>query len=213
MTMGNDDSPRGTGPQRVSNRQRRRAEHSRARQRARRLQTGIVAAVIAVVVGVVLLAAYGGGNHAVPASASTSTTGWDLPPLSGGGNDIRLASFEGQPTVVNFFASWCDQCRAELPGFSSISKQLRGKVHFVGVNSLETGDGLAMARQFGIDWWPLARDIDGQQDSGLHDALGGQGMPMTAFYDAKGNLLTAVLGALPEQALRDELQKLYGITV
>lgn len=202
------------GPAHISNRQRRRDEQNRARRRTRRLQAAIAAAVVALVVGVVVVAtARGGGNHSVPDSASTSPTGWDLPRLSGSGPDVRLADFRGEPTVVNFFASWCDQCRAELPGFSSISKELRGKVHFVGVNSLETGDGMSLPREFHFDWWPLARDVNGQQDSGLHDALGGQGMPMTAFYDAKGNLLTAVLGALPEQALRDELQKLYGITV
>ncbi len=210
--MANDDTRRGTGAQRISNRQRRREELSKARRRTRHLQAAIAAAVVVVVAAVVALAAHGGGSHSVPASASTSTTAWDLPPLSGSGNEVSLAGFRGEPTVVNFFASWCDQCRAELGGFSSVSKELRGKVHFVGVNSLETGDGMAMAREFGIDWWPLARDVDGQQDSGLHDALGGQGMPMTAFYDAKGNLLTAVLGALPEQALRDQLQKLYGIS-
>ena len=211
--MANDDTRRGTGAQRISNRQRRREEQSKARRRTRRLQAAIAALLVAVVAGVVALTAtHGGNSHPVPASASTSTTAWDLPPLSGSGNDVALAAFRGEPTVVNFFASWCDQCRAELPGFASVSKQLRGRVHFVGVNSLETGDGAAMARDFGIDWWPLARDVDGQHDSGLHDALGGQGMPMTAFYDAKGNLLTAVLGALPEQALRDQLQKLYGIS-
>ena len=211
--MANDDARNGTAARRISNRQRRREEQSKARHRARRLQAAIAAAVLAVAAGVVALAAHGGSSHSVPGSASTSTTGWDLPPLSGNGNDIRLSDFRGEPTVVNFFASWCTACRGELPGFSRISKELRGKVHFVGVNSLETGDGVSMARDYGIDWWPLARDVDGQQDSGLHDALGGQGMPMTAFYDAKGNLLTAVLGSLPEQALRDELEKLYGISV
>jgi thiol-disulfide isomerase/thioredoxin len=211
--MANDDTRHGPGPERISNRQRRRDEQNRARQRARRLQAGIAAVVVAVVAGAVVLAARGGSDHSVPAAASTSTTGWDLPSLSGSGSDVRLASFRGEPTVVNFFASWCTQCRAELRGFSSISQQLRGKVHFVGVNSLETGDGMGMAREFGIDWWPLGRDVDGQHDSGLHDALGGQGMPMTAFYDSKGNLLTAVLGAMPEPALREQLQKLYGITV
>lgn len=208
------DRGRSSGGEPISRRQKRREEQDRARRRALWTRAGVIAAVAAVVVGIVALAARGGGgSHSVPAAASTSPTGWDLPRLAGNGGDIRLSDFRGEPTVVNFFASWCTACRGELPGFATVSKQLQGKVHFVGVNSLETGDGLSMAREFGIDWWPLARDVNGQQDSGLHDALGGQGMPMTAFYDAKGNLLTAVLGALPDQALTDELQKLYGISL
>lgn len=134
-----------------------------------------------------------------------------MPRLNGDG-DVRLASFHGKPTVVNFFASWCTACQGELPGFATVSRELQGKVNFIGVNSLETGDGLAMARQFGVDWWPIARDVNGQQASGLHDALGGRGMPITAFYDANGKLLYVSPGALPETTLRATLQQYYGVS-
>lgn len=128
---------------------------------------------------------------------------------------MRLADFRGKPVVVNFFASWCDACRFELPGFASAADRLRGKVAFVGVNSLETGSGMRMAREFDLpdSGFVLAKDIKGQQRSGLHDALGGRGMPITAFYDDKGQLIDFAGGALPGDALRQKLQQLYGVDV
>lgn len=172
-----------------------------------------VAIAVAVAFSIVFVVSHGGGasgGGTAGATTSTDPAAFDLPRLDGGG-DVRLASFRGKPTVVNFFASWCTSCQFELPGFSKVSRELEGKVNFVGVNSLDTGDGMAMARQYGIEWWPLGKDVDGQQGSGLHDALGGQGMPITAFYDANGKLLFVSPGALPESDLRATLHQFYGV--
>jgi thiol-disulfide isomerase/thioredoxin len=141
---------------------------------------------------------------------STEPEAFDLPALEGDGR-MRLADLAGHPVVVNFVASWCTACDAELPGFSVISRELEGEVTFVGVNARETGDPLVMPERHDITWWPLARDTGGRQGSGLHEALGGRGMPITAFCDADGNLLHVDGGALPEPALRDRIQQLYGI--
>lgn len=189
------------------------AAERRARQRRMSLAGAAVAIAVAVAFSIVFVVSHGGGasgGGTAGATTSTDPAAFDLPRLDGGG-DVRLASFRGKPTVVNFFASWCTSCQFELPGFSKVSRELEGKVNFVGVNSLDTGDGMAMARQYGIEWWPLCKDVDGQQSSGLHDALGGQGMPITAFYDANGKLLFVSPGALPESDLRATLHQFYGV--
>jgi len=189
----------------------RSAAARRARNRRISISGAAVAVAVAVTFGIVLVASHGsGGGHGSSARTSTDPAAFDLPRLNGNG-DVRLASFRGRPTVVNFFASWCTACRGELPGFSKLSRELEGKVNFVGVDSLDSADGMAMARQYGIGWWPLAKDVDGQQDSGLHDALGGQGMPITAFYDAQGKLVYVSPGALREPDLRAALHQHSGV--
>jgi cytochrome c biogenesis protein CcmG, thiol:disulfide interchange protein DsbE len=159
-----------------------------------------------------LFAALHLGPAGVTTTAKTSVAidGFILPRLDGPG-DVRLTSFRGKPTVVVFFASWCVACRDELPGFARVARVLQSRVSFIGVNSLETGDGLAMAHQTGIAGWPLARDVDGVQSSGLHDALVGHGMPLTAYYDSRGKLLDVVLGAVTEDTLWATLRRLYAI--
>lgn len=141
---------------------------------------------------------------------STEPEAFDLPAIEGE-ERVRLADFSGQPVVVNFFASWCTACDAELPGFAKVSRRLEGEIAFVGVAALETGDPMFMPERHGITWWPLARDIGGRNGSGLHAALGGRGMPVTAFYDADGAVLHVDAGALPERTLRSRLEQLYGV--
>ncbi len=170
---------------------------------------------ITVVVGVTIIAAAGivatvaGDDDAL---GSTDPEAFDLPAIEGEGR-VRLDDFAGTPVVVNFFASWCTTCDAELPGFAKVSRELQGEVTFVGVNALETGDPLLMPERHGITWWPLARDIGGRNGSGLHAGLGGRGMPITAFYDAEGDLVHVDRGFLPEPALRARLGDLYDLDV
>lgn len=178
------------------------------RRRRRRLGLFGVAAVV-VLAGVLSLALRG---PSAKVGDNTTTTAWVLPRLGQPGT-VSLASLRGKPVVVNMFASWCTVCQGELPAFAAEARRLRGRVTFVEVNSLETGNGRAMAQKFG-----LARagaivlsDVGGAQSSGLHDALGGgNNMPVSAFYSASGQLLTSHLGGFTGATLQAQLRKLYG---
>lgn len=181
-----------------------------AKRGQRRLRWALTALGLAIVIGVGALAAASSGGGG---SGTTVPAAFDLPRLNGDGR-VRLADFRGQPVVVNFFASWCTACDFELPGFSRVSTELKGKVAFVGVDALETGSPMLMPRRHHITWWAVAKDVGGAQGSGLHDALGGgSSMPLTAFYDADGKLLDVERAALPETALRAKVHQLYGVDV
>jgi thiol-disulfide isomerase/thioredoxin len=123
---------------------------------------------------------------------------------------VRLSDFRGKPLVLDFFASWCTACRAELPEFLAVGRRMGGRVQFAAVDSEENGDGLALAKQSGITAWRLARDVGGSQESGLREALESlPGMPITAFYDSAGRVLQVRLGALSGDALSSVLAQLY----
>jgi thiol-disulfide isomerase/thioredoxin len=177
--------------------------------RGRRLAWGLAAAGVVIVLAVAFVAVSSGSGG----TGVTRPAAFDLPAISGPGR-VRLADFRGRPTVVNFFASWCTACDSELPTFSEVSAKLRGQVNFVGVDALETGERMFMPRRHGITWWPLARDVGGANGSGLHDALClCDSMPVTAFYDANGRLLSVDREALVGGALPTELQRFYDISV
>lgn len=179
--------------------------------RRRLVQTALALLVAAAAVAVALLVVRATSPPAAPA-ASTAPSAWSLPRLQGSGS-VALGDFRGRPLVVDFFASWCGSCRSELPEFLTVSETVAGRVGFVGVDSEENGDGLAMARQYGITVWPLVRDVGGSQQSGLRDALEAiPGMPITAFYDAAGHLRLVRLGALSGAALSAELEQLFGVS-
>lgn len=190
--------------------QRQRASAARvaaARQKRRNQMMGAVATVL-LIVGVVAIASVTGSD----ATGTTTRSGFDLPTLRGT-DRVELASFAGKPTVVNMFASWCDQCEAELPGFHDAAAKLKGKVNFVFVNSNETGDGTEMADRFGLFDFPVAADVDGTAGNGLYRSLGGtSGMPLTAFYDADGKVVDVAFGSLIGSSLDRALQKNFGVT-
>jgi cytochrome c biogenesis protein CcmG, thiol:disulfide interchange protein DsbE len=156
----------------------------------------------------------GGGRAGGP--DVTDPAKFDLPALEGTGR-VRLADFEGKPVVVNFFASWCEPCKKELPEFNAAARQLAGKVAFIGVNSKEitAPSGVALARSFGLAeaGITLARDV-GPGGSALHDSYEVRSaMPVTAFYDAKGKLKYVAPGQLTKDKLSARLQEFYGISL
>ena len=209
------DGPARTPPKPSSggtNAANRRAAALAARQRRQRVRVGLFGGAAALLLGgIIALASLGGSSTA---GGNTSTTAWILPRLGQSGS-VSLVSLRGKPVVVNMFASWCTECQAELPAFAAAAQQLHGKVTFVEVNSLETGDGAGMAQQFGLASAGaiVLSDVGGAQSSGLHDALGGgNNMPVSAFYSSSGRLLTSHVGAFTASTLQSELQQLYGTT-
>lgn len=155
---------------------------------------GVVAAATAVLV-VVGVTAFRGPSSS---GASTDPASFALPRLHGPGQ-VRLADLRGRPTVVNFFASWCSACDAELPVFAQRARELRGRIAFVGVDSLETGDKDLLVRRYHLDqaFTALASDVGGSKRDGLHAALGGGNrMPLTAFFDESGALVHVERSAL-----------------
>ena len=184
-----------------------------ARQAAvrRKLRAAVIGVALLILVAVGVLA-FRGGRPAV--GAVTKPAAFSLPALNGNGW-VRLAHYRGKPVVVNFFASWCTQCQAELPGFRQEAIALKGKVIFIGVDSLETGDKNFLPSLFHLAgaFAALARDV-GPDGNGLHAALGGGStMPLTAFYGADGRLLDVERGALvPVGTLKIKIAQLFGVT-
>ncbi len=190
----------------------RRAVAIRANRKAR-LQWVAVIGIGVLIVGGVLGASILSSRSQ---SGDTNVASWDLPARDNdpsGDGRITLAEFQGKPIVLNFYADWCSACEAELPAFSAVSSELRDQINFVHVNSQESGDWHRLVDKFGTDWWPIAKDINGQQSggSGLWRNLGGTGMPITAFFDANGNYLNTVNGAMDEGRLRSSISGLFGI--
>jgi thiol-disulfide isomerase/thioredoxin len=172
--------------------------------------------IVAVAAGFVLTA--GSDDTGSSGSDVTDPAKFDLPTIDGTGR-VRLADFKGTPVVVNFFASWCEPCKAELPEFVDASKKLDGEVEFVAVNSKEINApaGINLARDMGLaeSGITVARDV-GQGGSGLRDSyqeVRANAMPITAFYDAAGKLRYVAPGQLNRERLSSRLRELYGATL
>ena len=110
----------------------------------------------------------------------------------------RLQTLRGHPVVVNKWASWCGPCRAEFPFFQRESVKRGKAVAFLGVNSNdEDGAARRFLARFPVSY-PSYRDPDGEVARVFHGNLA---FPTTAFYDARGRLVTVKQGGYATQRL------------
>ena len=128
------------------------------------------------------------------------------------GESFSLQDYEGRPVVMNFWASWCPFCVAEMPDFEKVHRSLSEEVVFLGIDQCESCQGGSrdaaerLARETGVSY-RLAEDPNGS----VFIAFGGSSMPTTIFIDANGRVVESVGGMLSEGQLRDYIARLFGV--
>ncbi|MEZ5376542.1 MAG: TlpA disulfide reductase family protein [Acidimicrobiales bacterium] len=144
------------------------------------------------------LAAACSGGSAEAAGESPDLTSISLTTDDGG--TTTLAAYAGKPTVVNFFASYCSPCKAEMPDLEQISQEFAGQVNVVGINrDIEESSWKSMVTETGVTFPTMFEGATGQ----LFEAIDGRFMPTTIFLDAEGNMVQMVAGLQTEDSLRE----------
>ena len=120
----------------------------------------------------------------------------------------RLARLKGAPVVVNVWASWCPNCRAEFGYFQALSKAYAGKVAFLGLDSSDNrGDAERFLKEFPIPY-PSINDPSAAQ---ARSVGAGVGWPTTIFYDAVGHRQFVRQGGYASAAVLDTDIRTYAI--
>ena len=117
------------------------------------------------------------------------------------GNTLRLSDFAGTPVVLNFWASWCPPCVAEMPDFEAVHQDVGDRVTFIGVNFQDDPDlAAALAVETGVSYL-LVRDPQGV----IFGEFDGLGMPTTVFIDAAGSVREVITGQMSQGQLRAKI--------
>ncbi|HWH15190.1 MAG TPA: TlpA disulfide reductase family protein, partial [Miltoncostaeaceae bacterium] len=157
-----------------------------------------LATLIAVAVALVALAGCDASDATRPAPPDERRAAPELvlPRLDGRG-ELRLAEYRGRPVVLNFWASWCEPCREEMPALARFARDQR-RVAVVGVAVNDApARSRAFARRAGVGF-PLAVD----REAGAAGRFGVSGLPVTVFIDAEGRIVRTVRGVVTEADLR-----------
>ena len=169
----------------------------------------------AVLVAVVLVAAACGsdGETFVLGSDTDVSAGSVASDSVGTGVDFDFENFDGTkasfsdlpngPVVLNFFASWCPTCIAEMPDFETVHQNFAGEVNFLGLATQDRiENAIALIEDTGITY-----DVGNDQNGEVFTQFQGLGMPTTVFIDADGNVTKVHTGVLDVGSLTDTINE------
>ena len=121
----------------------------------------------------------------------------------------QLRELRGYPVVVNAWASWCGPCKLEFPLFQRAASRLGKRIAFVGLNVSDAKDEAAAYLEKAPVPYPSL--VDGDFKILGAAAKGAQGLPITIFYDAKGEQTFIHQGGYTnEQELLDDIERYAG---
>lgn len=164
----------------------RRKREQKKQQSLRQQQMGLIFVVLAAVGIVAWIFFSTVQSSALDFEASTAT-----------GDMVRLSDYRGQVVMLNFWATWCPPCRAEMPAIQAAYAEYEDDGFVVlAINNRETA---LQVQQFGGSYglsFPLVLD----QDASLASQFAVRSFPTSIFLNAEGNAYATHSGALtPEQ--------------
>ena len=155
----------------------------------RRRATLVAAAVLIAVVA---------GSCGSGAGDDVQATEIEFELLNGGASTI--GAFLDRPVVLNFFASWCAPCVAEMPALEAVQQQ-RPDVAFIG---LAFNDTRTRAQEIVADTGvAYATGLD--PDSAIGNSLGILGIPTTFFFTADGEVVYQHTGGLTANQITEHI--------
>ncbi|SSW67816.1 TlpA family protein disulfide reductase [Achromobacter agilis] len=143
----------------------------------------------------------GGGRWLAPApEARPELAALALQQLDG--SPATLAAFQGKPTVINLWASWCPPCRREMPAFAA-AQAAHPDVNFVFLNQAESPEDIARFLQRHA---PTLRNVLVDPAGEASRAMSNRGLPATLFLDPQGRLTGLRVGELSTASLAQRLE-------
>jgi thiol-disulfide isomerase/thioredoxin len=108
------------------------------------------------------------------------------------GSEWRLPALRGRVVLLNFWASWCEPCKEEMPSLQALADRHADRLVVLTINLKESPEAIArFVRSSGLHL-PVVRDADGS----LARAWGVRIYPSTVLIDAQGRVRSVVRGGL-----------------
>jgi peroxiredoxin len=115
--------------------------------------------------------------------------GFDL--VDPAGKRVRLVDYLGKPVIINFWATWCPPCRAEMPSMQRAWRQLREEG--IGLMAVNVGESAGAINRFTEEYpveFPLPMDVDSE----VVQVWPVRGLPTTFVVDPEGRIAFKAAG-------------------
>lgn len=140
-----------------------------------------------------------------PANSNTTNSGLekaiDFVMTDNDGNTVKLSDFFGKPIVLNFWASWCPPCKAEMPSFNDAYLREKDMIQFLMVDlvdgqreTVEAGKAYVKSKDFKF---PVFFDTAGDASQKYEISS----IPTSVFINKDGYIVSKKVGMVNELAL------------
>lgn len=120
------------------------------------------------------------------------------------GTPVRLSDLRGKPTIINFWATWCVSCLAELPDLKAVQQEIGTEgLNIVAVNA---GENSSAAKRFLKELDAPAFRVGMDPTLIVADAYGVSGLPQSVFVDADGVVRAVYTGQLSKELMQQYVQ-------
>ncbi|MCX8094090.1 MAG: TlpA family protein disulfide reductase [Candidatus Goldbacteria bacterium] len=144
-------------------------------------------------------------NHSKPVNENeTFKKAPDFTLTSLNKNEIKLSNYKGKVVILDFWATWCPPCRAEIPFFIELYKQYKEEgLVIIGMAIDEKYKVEKFAKDFKINYPVVIGNEKIANDyGGIH------GLPTTFIIDKEGNIREKFVGYRPKEVFEEAFKKL-----
>lgn len=118
--------------------------------------------------------------------------------------EIALSDYRGKVVLINFWATWCPPCRAEMPDIRDAALAHPDDFIVLAINNGESAETAKnFARLFNLQF-PILLDYDGA----VARKYNVQGMPTSFFIDRAGIVRAATMGAMSRAYIQAQIEAL-----
>lgn len=122
------------------------------------------------------------------------------------GVDVELDSFEGKVLIINFWATWCLPCKAEIPDLVALQAKYKDDLVVLGISVDDTAEQIRpYATQYKVNY----RMLVGNKREDVQEALGPlMAVPVSVIVDRDGNIALKHTGIATREQLETEIKAL-----
>jgi thiol-disulfide isomerase/thioredoxin len=133
------------------------------------------------------------GRAGISSGPAAPAMNFDVTLADMNGAPVDLASFKGQPLIVNLWATWCGPCRIETPELVKFAEKYKDRgLRVIGISADDTPDAIrAFAAEFGVPYPMLV----GLNQEAFLQSIGYRGtLPLTLMVAKDGTIREQITG-------------------
>lgn len=168
----------------------------------------VILIIVAVVISIMLVFGIQKSRHTTPLGGPNKMQGQPAPDFSLAsldGKTVKLSDFRGKAVLLNFWATWCEPCKIEMPWFVELQRQYGPQgLQVLGVAMDDTSpkDISEFAQKMGVNY-PIAmgKEAVGEQYGGIPY------LPSTFYISRDGKVVDRVFGLVSRSEIEDNIKK------